>query len=210
MEVARSWPRQPMTDVPAEARILASVDGELSIRGRLDGDRATEMRCLFEAERDGLFRFLWRLTGNANDAEDLLQETFLTAWRKQDKFQVRAGVTGYLRSTALHLFLNARSKRERRAALTPRETDAEVESASHCAAENEARESLRLRVRAAIAALPEGTREVFVLFRFEGMSCAEIARSCDLSVTTVEGRIERAMKQLATRLRPHAEDMPEL
>ena len=58
--------------------------------------------------------------------------------------------------------------------------------------------------------MPDGTREAFLLFRYEDLSCAEIAALMDVSVDAIEGRIERAMKALATRLRPHVEDLPEI
>ncbi|MBK7878415.1 MAG: RNA polymerase sigma factor [Planctomycetes bacterium] len=198
-----------MTDLPAP-RIFASVDGALPLQASLERPRTHELRALFESERDGLFRFLWHLTGNANDAEDLLQETFLTAWRKPEKFAPREHVGGYLRRTAFHVFLNARRKSERRAGLEPRPVEDSCESAARTVAESEAREELRRRVRGVVDALPEPTRRVFVLFRFEGLACAEIAALCGLSVDAVEGRIESAMRELAVRLAPHREELPEL
>jgi RNA polymerase sigma-70 factor (ECF subfamily) len=203
-----------MTEFPAQPRLLGgSVDGAPTIRGGLEHGRPGDLRALFEAERDGLFRFLWRLSGNANDAEDLLQETFLTAWRKQHEFEERGLAAGYLRRTAFRVFLNARRKLVRRGPparpLEPEDGMDASHSTSHAVAESEAREHLRRHVRAALDALPAGTREVFVLFRFEGLACAEIAQIAGLSVDAVEGRIERATKLLATRLRPHTDDLPE-
>jgi RNA polymerase sigma-70 factor (ECF subfamily) len=199
-----------MTELPAQPRIFGSVGGAFPTRDRQEAAVTHDLRALFESERDGLFRFLWRLSGNATDAEDLLQETFLTAWRKRERFERSEHVAGYLRRTAFRLFLNARRKSDRRAALTSREEEPEAASACDAAAESDARKNLLRRVRTAIAALPDGTREAFLLFRYEELTCAEIATVMDVSVDAIEGRIERAMKTLATRLRPHAEDLPEL
>lgn len=199
-----------MTELPAHSRILGPAEGAFPIRARLDRDGHPELRSLFEHEREGLFRFLWRLTGNASDAEDLLQDTFLTAWRKKDKFEARENAGAYLRRTAFRAFLNARRKSDRRAASAPRVEEPTTESAARTAAESDARACLAAHVRAAVDALPDDTREAFVLFRFEGLSCAEIARIAETTVDAVEGRIERAMKLLGARLRPHAEDLPEL
>ncbi len=69
---------------------------------------------------------------------------------------------------------------------------------------------LRIDFARGVCGAAARTREVFVLFRFDGLSCTEIAELCDLSLSAVEGRIERATKLVATRLRPHREDLPEV
>lgn len=201
-----------MTDVPAPSRLAQSAPaaGASPPIAHHEARPPHELCAVFERERDGLFRFLWRLTGDASDADDLLQDTFLTAWRKPELFADRANLGAYLRRTAYRLFLNDREKHLRRAALTPPPVERLAEPASDAAAEREARDAMHVRVQRAIDRLPEGTREVFLLFRFEGMSCAEIARTCELSVDAVEGRIERATKLLAAQLLPHAEDLPEV
>lgn len=198
-----------MTEIPAHPRLLTPAEDAPLTRPPLESDGPSDVRALFEAHRDGLFRFLWRLAGNSNDAEDLLQETFLAAWKNKDKIEVRDGASAYLRRIAFHLFLNAR-RRSRRSVGTPGEEDLVMESASRTVAEEEAREHLRAHVRAAVDGLPDGTREVFVLFRFEGLSCAQIAQLSDISVSAVEGRIERATRLVAARLRPHREELPEV
>lgn len=209
MTVARYLAVPPMTEIPAQPRLLTTADDAPLSGGPLATEGRRDVRTLFEAERTGLFRFLWRLAGNTSDAEDLLQETFLTAWKKKDKFEGRDSASAYLRRTAFHLFLNSR-RRDRRRVGAPREEDRILECVSETVAEDEARANLRARVRAAVDALPDGTREVFVLFRFDGLSCAQIAELCNLSLSAVEGRIERATKLVATRLRPHREDLPEV
>jgi len=198
-----------MTELPARPRLLTPAEDALLNRDPVDSGGPSDVHALFEAERDRLFRFLWRLSGNSNDAEDLLQETFLTAWRKKERFEGRDSAGAYLRRTAFHVYLNTRRRRRKNVG-PPGDEELTMDSAAHTAAESEAREELRTRVRDAVAALPDGTREVFVLFRFEGLSCAEIARLSELTLSAVEGRIERATKLVAARLRPHWEDMPEV
>lgn len=166
-----------------------------------------EFRALFEAERDRLLRFLWRLTGDANDAEDLLQETFLTAWRKRDQFEGRGSAAGYLRRTAFRLFLNARQKEVRRDVLGARCDVEPVHTPVAEFVEHEAHARLVERVRAAVDELPEGPREAFILFRFEGHSCAEVAEITEAPLKTVESRLARAMQLLGAKLRPHAEEL---
>jgi RNA polymerase sigma-70 factor (ECF subfamily) len=163
-----------------------------------------EFRLLFDEQRDPLFRFLLRLTRNASDAEDLLQETFLTVWKKRELFEGRGTAAGFLRRTAYRLFLNQNELVTRRASLAPvahgdHEPRANV-------TETERAETIGFlvqRVRAALDELPEPTRTAFVLFRYEGLSCAEVAATQGAPQKTVETRIARATQLLAEKLRAY-------
>lgn len=167
----------------------------------------TEFRALFEAERDRLMRFLCHLTGNASDAEDLVQETFLAVWRKRDQFEGRGSAAGYVRRTALHLFLNARQKTDRRDAIVRRTDEEPACTPILDFEEREARDVLVARVRTAVDELPEGPREAFILFRFEGHTCAEIAEITGAPRKTVESRLARAIEILSARLKQHAREL---
>lgn len=174
------------------------------------GTHLTEngFRELFERERDGLFRFLYRLTRNASDADDLLQETFLTLWRKRDQFDGRGAVQGWIKRTAYRTYLNTRARLERRAALAPEASNGSVEPGE---SELERRDSVQFlvgRVHDAIAELPDGARETFVLFRCEGLTCAEIAEITEAPLKTVETRLARATRLLAEKLRPYKGSVP--
>ena len=167
-----------------------------------------EFRTLFVEQRDPLFRFLLRLTRSAPDAEDLLQETFLTAWRKRGLYDGRGSAAGFLRRTAYRLFLNQRERSARRASLAPLEAEARAEELPHPgpAGEEERAETIGFlvhRVRRALDELPEPARTAFVLFRYEGLSCAEVAALQEAPLKTVETRIARATAHLAERLRPY-------
>ncbi|HUR29011.1 MAG TPA: RNA polymerase sigma factor, partial [Planctomycetota bacterium] len=166
-----------------------------------------EFRALFDAERDRILRFLVHLTGNRSDAEDLLQETFIAVWRQRDQFEGRGSAAGYLRRTAFHLFLNARQKQARRNALAPASDEEPVCTPVADFDEREAREVLLARVRSAVDGLPEGPREAFILFRFEGHTCAEIAEIMRTPKKTVESRLARAIELLNQRLKRHAPEL---
>jgi RNA polymerase sigma-70 factor (ECF subfamily) len=172
-----------------------------------------QFRALFQEQRDPLFRFLLRLTRNAADAEDLLQETFLTVWRKRGLFAERGSAAGFLRRTAYRLFLNHSERARRRGTLAPSAGPDElprVGSAAGGPAEHERGETVAFlvqRVRTALDELPEPTRTAFVLFRYEGLTCAEVAEAQDAPLKTVETRIARATELLAHKLaayRDHA------
>jgi RNA polymerase sigma-70 factor (ECF subfamily) len=170
-----------------------------------------EFRALFQEQREPLFRFLFRLTRNAPDAEDLLQETFLTVWKKRETYRGNGSAAGFLRRTAYRLFLNQAELRGRRAALAPRPTHDDFLHEPEGAHERaETIGFLVERVRDALEDLPEEARTAFVLFRYEGLSCAEVAEALDAPLKTIESRIARATQLLAQRLevyRHHAANL---
>ena len=162
-------------------------------------------RQLFDRQAPAVHRFLVRLTRDAHAAEDLLQETFATLWRKRAQFRGDGSLEGYLRQIAYRTWLNARATLRRARAVAP--LDVDPSSSAETAAEGVARDLDRREalasVRRAVDALPEGWREPFVLFRYEGLSCTEIAEAMALSPKAVELRLARAMKEVVSRVAPH-------
>ena len=170
-----------------------------------------EFRQLFERHRDAVHRFLFRLTRNAADADDLLQETFLTAWRKQSQYDGRGSAEGWLRKTAFRLYLNQRTKSRRRQGLADAHAlgrDGAVAPGQDAVDDREATAFLLRRIEEALDDLPDEPREAFVLFRFEGLTCAQIAETTQAPVKTVETRLRRATELLAERLRGLRDHLP--
>ena len=136
----------------------------------------TSFREVFESHRDPVYRMLWRLSGSSHDADDLLQETFVTFWRKRHQFRGEGSLAGYLKRIAYRTFLNSR---DRLAAKNPPLSlsvlpEAEVPGPESELAERDSRDFLLGRVREALTAIPDGAREAFILFRFEGMTVAQV------------------------------------
>ena len=170
-----------------------------------------DFSAFFDSYRDGIHRFLWRLTRNAADADDLLQETFLTAWRKRSQFEGRGSAEGWLRKTAFRLYLNQRAKSVRRADLADAHSlvrDGSVPADERAVDDRDATDFLLRRVAEAVERLPDGPREAFVLFRYEGMSCTAIADATDTPMKTVETRLRRATELLAHQLARYRNDLP--
>ena len=160
-----------------------------------------DFRDLFERQREPLYRFLYRLTGNRADAEDLLQDAFAAVWRKRDVYDGRGSLDGFLRATAYRLFLNEWKKTTRRRELAPAPgPERTAPAAAGEVAEREARGFLLQQVRVALDGLPEPSRQAFELFRFQGMTAREIAEMTDTPVKTVETRVRRATLALAESL----------
>lgn len=165
-----------------------------------------EFRRLFDAHAGAVHRLLFRLTRNAADADDLLQETFLAVWRKQEQFDGRGSAEGWLRRIAFRTYLNERTRRKRRSALdarAPRPAERTEPPVDGAVARKEALGFLAERVEEALATLPDEPREAFVLFRCEGMTCAEISELTEVPAKTVETRVRRAAELLAQKLAPY-------
>jgi RNA polymerase sigma-70 factor (ECF subfamily) len=190
--------------VPARPPVQAAATSD-----RVKAFELPEFRALFHEQRDPLFRFLLRLTRDPADAEDLLQETFLTVWKKRELYEGRGSAVGFLRRTAYRLFLNAHDRRAPAcsalaAAQVPADELAAPDDGARAARERqETIDFLVRQVRAALEELPEPTRTAFVLFRYEGLTCAEVAETQGAPQKTVETRIARATELLAQRLRAY-------
>lgn len=169
----------------------------------------SEFREAFESHREAVFRLLVRLARNPHDAEDLLQETYLTFWRKRSQYRGDGSLAGYLKKIAYRTFLNSRSRIAARRPPLPLAAAAEPADAESgdAVAERDAKTYLVDRVREALDTLPDGPREAFLLFRFEGLTCAEVAEVTDAPLKTVESRLKRATELLAARLRKHRDQL---
>ncbi len=167
-----------------------------------EGPDQKEFREVFLAHREPVYRLLVRLTGNPHDAEDLAQDTFVTYWRKRRQYRGEGGLGSYLRRIAYRTWLNSRSRLAARR--PPRSLACEPpDRAASAEARVDEADSLaffRRKVAEALESLPPGARESFLLFRYEGLSVAEVAEVTGVPVRTVESRLRRAMRHVRERL----------
>lgn len=173
------------------------------------GDAAAFERLVRRYQRR-LFAVLVRRLGRRSDAEDVLQNTFLLAWRKLDQFRGEARFSTWLtriamtQATSFGRRLDARSppqsldQRESKGATVTAPTPDPSEAAA-ARDESARREGL---VRDAIGQLPPDQRDVVVLKEFDNRSYEEIASIIDCPVGTVRSRLHRARQELARRLAP--------
>ena len=163
---------------------------------------------------DAVYRFALRLThGDPNAAEDLVQETFLRAYRSWHRFELGTNAKSWLfticRNTYLHERSRLRTQRERSVADFERRAD---ESAADTAFQptswNPERDFFRRwihdEVIGAIDELPEPFRDVLALSDLGDLQYAEIAEVLGIPVGTVKSRLFRARRLLQDRLRDYA------
>lgn len=135
------------------------------------------------------------LAGSSVDAEDLVQEAFLKAYKNLDSFKGESGFYTWLYTIARNLAIDEFRKRkyEKMRISTPSD---ELQIESDLSADEGDREEI-LILRKAIAMLPELMRTVVVMRLIDGLSYPEIAEVTGLNEQTVKNRMFRARKELA-------------
>ncbi len=192
---------------PAEVPDAALVD-----RARL-GD-ADAFMVLAGRYRDRIYGLTMRMTGNPEDAADLTQEAFLTAFRSLAGFGGRSSFYTWLYRIAMNLSFNFLRKNGRERDRVPFDDALEHEPPETAAPDGSPedlaeRGELRDRVEEAVASLPAIFRAAFALVVEQGMSHADAARVLECSENTVSWRMHKARKMLRDRLRPFlAEETP--
>lgn len=148
-----------------------------------------------------LFRLARAVVRDDREAEDVVQEAYVRAFTHLDQFEGRARFATWLSRIALHEAL-ARVRRDRRfAALPEEETLSDLPVTTSPGPEDRAANSeLAAALAAAVDALPESHRAVFVLRQVEGLSTAETAEVLGLSQPNVKVRLHRARAVLRADL----------
>ena len=146
-----------------------------------------------------MYRFILRQVGRPAVAEEILQETFLRAYRAAGTYEPRAAVSTWLFRVAANLCLNeAQAARSRHEVLADAPETAAGQADPAQALE---RKEVSAVVEAALSALPPQQRAAVQLARFEGLSYAEIAEVLGVSVGAVDGLLQRARQTLREQLR---------
>ena len=174
-----------------------------------------QKRASFEQEAlvhlDALYRVALRLTGNAADADDLVQETMLKAYRSWDQYEKGTNAKGWLLTILRNSFINEYRRRTRH----PETVD--VDTIEPYAVFGEVQDDdpqgaffdqiVDDEVLKAIDELPEAFRETLVLSDVEGMSYQEIGKILGVPVGTVKSRLFRARQALQGKLYQYAVSM---
>lgn len=180
-------------------------EAQSSLREAAPADRTVTFEAEALAALDGLYRTALRLTRAPADAEDLVQDTYLKAFRAADSFAPGTNLRAWL-FTILH---NTHRNRVRDRAREPVEVDSDTvdRAASFPSSVGENPETLLLRdvltpeLQAAIDGLPDAFRQAVWLRDVEEFSYAEIAAMLDVPIGTVMSRISRGRGLLFARLR---------
>jgi RNA polymerase sigma-70 factor, ECF subfamily len=171
--------------------------------------RAFEREALPHTEL--LYNYALRMTNNPADADDLLQETFLKAYRFWDKYEQGTNIRAWLFRIMKNSYINRYRKETKEPATVEYQevenfyTSVRDESAAPSdAQENMIGNLLDDDVASAVADLPEDFRTVVILCDIEGLSYEEIAEFVDIPLGTVRSRLHRGRKLLRDRLTDYA------
>ena len=155
--------------------------------------------------------FAYRLSGIAHDADDLVQETMLKAYKAWDQYEKGTNAKGWLLTILRHAFINEYRRRVRH----PENVD--LDTIEPFAVFGEIQDDdpqgaffdkiVDDEVLRAIDQLPEAFRETLVLSDVEGMSYQEIAKILEIPVGTVKSRLFRARQMLQGKLYDYAVSM---
>ena len=180
---------------------------ETAVARARSGD-ADAFRVLVERHSRALFGLAFRMTGNEQDAEDVVQESLLRAYKQLGKFDERSSFGTWLYRIAVNCSLDVVRARKRRSEQCPpadAELDDPVESLAasdptpdRIAMSGEARG----RIAAAMSQLSVSERTAFVLRHFEGMCIEEVSRVLGCQPTAARHSVFRAVKKLRRALEP--------
>ena len=175
---------------------------------------AEEKRSSFEREAlvhlDALYRVALRLTGNPADAEDLVQDAMLRAYRSWDRFTLGTNAKGWLLTILRNLFINEYRRRRRHPETVDLDTIEPFTVFEKVQEDPQGAFFDRIvddEVLRAVDALPEVFREAVMLSDVEGLSYEEIAKVLDIPVGTVKSRLYRGRRMLQTKLYEFAVSM---
>lgn len=164
-------------------------------------------RTLVEQHSRAVFRVAYRITGRAEDAEDVVQETFLRAYRQLDRFESRSNFGTWLHRIAANCAVDLLRGRPRREMTEENETlerlsggdaDGALPSPERALLGRQIAE----RVRQALDRLTDMERAAFTLRHFEGQSIEEISRALGLRTNATKHSIFRAVKKMRQELKP--------
>jgi len=164
---------------------------------------------------DSLYNTAYRMTRNAEDAEDLVQEAYLKAYKYYDKFEPGTNFKAWLFKILKNTFINNYRKRQR---VPPQSDFAEIEDAFESRVSDEVSRKIKSPeqelledvldedVQRALDELPEDYRMAVVLADLEGFSYKEIAEILEVPLGTVMSRLYRGRKRLEAEMLRYARE----
>lgn len=157
---------------------------------------------LFRTYYQPLCHYAYSFLQDKEDAEEIVQSTFLMVWEKRETLAIRTSVKPYLYAMVRNACLNVLKHEKIKQKYAGEEiamADRSHDSVSQAVASHE----LEYRIQLALEELPEQCRMVFKLSRFEELKYAEIAKQLDISIKTVENHMGKALRIMREQLKDY-------
>lgn len=188
------------SEAPANGEI-----GDSELMERLQRDDAEALEALLRRYWRPLVAFAVGFVREMDVAEDIVQETFIRVWQRRADWQPNGSVRSFVYRITRNLSLNEQRAREVRERWRTRGLKQHPQSPVTPAQHFEA-EALEIAVQAAVEALPERRRQVFVLARYHNLSRHQIAAVMGISPQTVANQLSAALSTLRDALAPFIQD----
>lgn len=160
---------------------------------------ASQFKRCFLPCHERMYRMAWRLTGNAQAAEDLVQEAFLKLWLKRDALQITSSAETFCVTTVKNLFYDqVRKRRPQTTNHTPEEL--QIPHDDDAARAIEQAEDWQMAWQL-ISRLPEQQRQIVMMRDISEMEYREIERQTGLTAVHVRVLLSRARKQMREQLK---------
>ncbi len=160
--------------------------------------KVKEFEKYFNRYYTSLGMYVMRFCGDAEEAEDIVQETFSIVWERYSDRELPDQLRSYLYRVAHNITIDRLRKKN------GKETTVSLEAAIMTEITEEAIDTSErdAKLWIAIGRLPERCRQVFLMSKRDGLTHAEIADELDISIKTVENQITKALKTLRDVLDP--------
>ena len=203
---AQSIPRTALCSVatlPYAPRMAhAPDDSALMLRYR-DGD-VTAFETLYRRHKDPVYRYLLRLSGHNETAEDVFQEVWGKIVKARASYRPTAKFTTFLYRVAHNCFIDHVRRNKRHAGSTHMEPELHQDPGETLEAATE-RSLARERLEAALGDLPEEQRDAFLLYEEGGLSVDQIAAVTGCNRETAKSRLRYAVRKLRVAIDEPAE-----
>jgi RNA polymerase sigma-70 factor (family 1) len=191
----------PRIRILAENKVQVPLIGNELAEALQKGDEVVFEK-IFKDYYERLCNYANTMMNDMDEAEEMVQSTFLTLWEKRENIDIHTSVKSYLYQAVHNQSLNRiKHYQVRRAHNEHLKYHSDVltdDSSQHVLGEE-----LEQQINAAIESLPPQCQTVFRLSRFENLTYAEISEQLNISVKTIENHMGKALRILRERLRDY-------
>jgi RNA polymerase sigma-70 factor (ECF subfamily) len=176
-----------MIDLLTDKALLAATDEEAAFR------------ILYERYWEPLYRKVLARLGNDADAQDIVQQVFISCWRNKDRIEIEESLAPYLYTATKFAVIKIVYRNAKRGVMLP--LDAEKLAHTELTIEELLQyKELESAIARGVKELPERMQEIYRLSRVEHLQIAEIAQRLNISEQTVKNTLHTALKKLRDKL----------